>query len=133
MSCVKLMGAQSAQITAVGYAISLDFARDHHQNAPLLGPINTIPKHVLAAASRTPFEDGMIIYCYPIRPFCRIKHFFTRNQVGLQTEATNLYHEIQVDVQLRRQPKGPGNISLSQIIQDKLIYVCRLFCSFSNP
>ena len=99
-----------AQIPTVGYAISLDYARDRYQHAPLVGPINTLPTNVLEASSRTPLVDGMTIHRYPVRPFCQVKHIFTSNRESLQTEASRLFHDIQVNVQLRRQPKGPGNI-----------------------
>lgn len=107
------MGVQShlhAQMAKAGYAISLDYARDHHQYAPLVGPINALPKNMPIASSRALRTDGMTIYCYPIRPFCQVKHIFTGNRKKLQTEAASLFYEIQVNVQLRRQPKGPGNI-----------------------
>jgi hypothetical protein len=94
---------------AVGYAVRLEFAREHFQALPSVAPGNLVPKSVSKTVSA--WADGMHTYCYAINDNVAVKHVFTSNRRNLQEEATSLFREIQLHVELRRQAKGPGKLN----------------------
>jgi hypothetical protein len=93
-----------------GYAVRLEFARDHFQALPSVAPGNQVPKMVSKNVSA--WADGMHTYCYAFGDRVAVKHVFTSNRRNLQEEANLLFREIQLHVELRRQVKGPGILIL---------------------
>jgi hypothetical protein len=96
--------------SAIGYAVRLEFAREHSQALPSVAPGNLVPKTVPTNGSA--WADGMHTCCYAINDMVEIKHVFTSNRPNLQEEANILFREIQLHVELRRQVKGPGILIL---------------------
>jgi hypothetical protein len=96
--------------SAAGYAVRLAFAREHSQALPLVAPANLVPKTVLTNVSA--WADGMHTYCYTLNDKVAAKHVFTSNRDNLQKEANFLFRAIQEHVELRREIKGPGTLTL---------------------
>jgi hypothetical protein len=93
-----------------GYAMRLEFAREHAQALPSVAPGNLVPKTVAKTVSA--WTDGMHTYCYAVNDMVAVKHVFTSNRQHLQEEANVLFREIQIHVELRREAKGPGILVL---------------------
>lgn len=93
----------------IGYAERLEHSRDFTQTSTLSFPTDLVPETVSSLLST--WTDGMRTYCYSINDHVTVKHVFTANLQRLQKEADGLFRDVQLHVELLRQPKGPGKSS----------------------
>lgn len=98
-----------------GYAERLEHCRDYAQAFPLCFPDDRVP--AIFSKSVSLWTNGMRTFCYSVNNAIAVKYVSTANLPNLQDEATLLFRDIQLHVEMCRQPnslgKSPSEYSFS--------------------
>ncbi|KAF9483051.1 hypothetical protein BDN70DRAFT_359669 [Pholiota conissans] len=85
------------------YAQTLFLLRDPQERLPLSSPLNNFPEHLITT-SVIQFPSGWQTFSYYLKknPKIFMKHIFTSNVPSLQTDASDLLRDIQLNVPILR-------------------------------